>query len=183
MDLCTGVITALYMDKFGVYSSVLSLVVFKAKTTIYGLLLYTLITYLSIQKRCCDTELLYCRNRNEYAPLGNTANPRSGNGTTRKFENFSSSLKTVQQQKHPDNHNPSQLIKTDTSKGQWPVKPNTVSRSLQDHSPAYKFNYNIQQNKMNENRFDCVPEDKSQVKLMGRVNRKDTMKKAVKKGN
>ncbi|NXB30967.1 SPT22 protein, partial [Eulacestoma nigropectus] len=101
-------------------------------------------------------------NRNEYTPLGNTANSRSGNGTTRKFENFSSSLKTVQQQKHPDNRNPSQLIKTDTSKGQWPVKPNTVSRSLQDHSPAYKFNYNVQQNKMNENQFDCVPEDKSQ---------------------
>ncbi|XP_068889195.1 spermatogenesis-associated protein 22 isoform X3 [Aphelocoma coerulescens] len=101
-------------------------------------------------------------NRNEYTPLGNPANSRSGNGTTRKFENFSSSLKTVQEQKHPDNRNPSQLIKTDTCKGQWPVKPNTVSRSLQDHSPAYKFNYNIQQNKMNENRFDCVPEDKSQ---------------------
>ncbi|XP_068889194.1 spermatogenesis-associated protein 22 isoform X2 [Aphelocoma coerulescens] len=106
--------------------------------------------------------LAACRNRNEYTPLGNPANSRSGNGTTRKFENFSSSLKTVQEQKHPDNRNPSQLIKTDTCKGQWPVKPNTVSRSLQDHSPAYKFNYNIQQNKMNENRFDCVPEDKSQ---------------------
>ncbi|NXH33780.1 SPT22 protein, partial [Myiagra hebetior] len=101
-------------------------------------------------------------NRNEYTPLGNPANSRSGNGTTRKFENFSSSLRTVQQQKRPDNHNPSQLIKTETSKGQWPGKPNTVSRSLQDHSPAYKFNYNIQQNKMNENQFDCVPEDKSQ---------------------
>ncbi|NWV90553.1 SPT22 protein, partial [Machaerirhynchus nigripectus] len=112
--------------------------------------------------RYCDTELLYCRDRNEYTPLGNTANSRSGSGTTRKFENFSSSLKTVQQQKHPDNRNPSQLIKTDTSKGQWPVKPNTVSRSLQDRSPAYKFTYNIQQNKMNESQFDCVPEDKSQ---------------------
>ncbi|NXM47714.1 SPT22 protein, partial [Gymnorhina tibicen] len=112
--------------------------------------------------RYCDTELLYCRNRNEYTPLGNTADSTSGNGTTRKFENFSSSLKTVQQQKHPENRNPSQLIKTDTSKGQWPVKPNTVSRSLQDHSPAYKFNYNVQQNKVNENQFDCVPEDKSQ---------------------
>ncbi|KFO57193.1 Spermatogenesis-associated protein 22, partial [Corvus brachyrhynchos] len=143
-------------------SGALSLDVFKAKTTIYGVLLNTLITYMNIQKRCCDTELLYCRNRNEYTPLGNPVNSRSGNGTTRKFENFSSSLKTVQEQKHPDNRNPSQLIKTDTYKGQWPVKPNTVSRSLQDHSPAYKFNYNIQQNKMNENRFDCVPEDKSQ---------------------
>ncbi|NXS80832.1 SPT22 protein, partial [Erpornis zantholeuca] len=108
--------------------------------------------------------LAACRNRNEYTPLGNTANSRPGttHGTTRKFENFSSSLRTVQQQQHPDNRNPSQLIKTDTSKGQWPVKPNTVSRSLQDHSPAYKFNYSIQQNKMNENQFDCVPEDKSQ---------------------
>ncbi|NXA95446.1 SPT22 protein, partial [Melanocharis versteri] len=112
--------------------------------------------------RYCDTELLYCRNRSEYTPSGNTANSRFDNGTTRKFENFSSGLKTVQQQKHPDSHNPSQLIKTDTPKGQWPVKPNTVSRNLQDHSPAYKFNYNIQQNKMNENQFGCVPEDKSQ---------------------
>ncbi|NXQ07480.1 SPT22 protein, partial [Vidua macroura] len=116
----------------------------------------------SIQKRYCDTELLYCRNRNEYTPLGKTANSRSDNGTSQKFENFSSSLKTVQQQKHPDSRNPSQLIKTDTSKGQWPVKPNTVARSLQDHSPAYKFNNNTQQNKMNENKFGCVPEDKSQ---------------------
>ncbi|NXB07437.1 SPT22 protein, partial [Cnemophilus loriae] len=145
-----------------VKSYALSLDIFKAKTTIYGLLFYTLITYLSIQKRCCDTELLYCRNRNEYTPLGNRANSRPDNGTTRKFENFSSSLKTVQQQKHPDSRNPSQLIKTDSSKGQWPVKPNTVSRSLQDHSPAYKFNYNTQQNKMNENQLGCVPEDKSQ---------------------
>ncbi|NWU24193.1 SPT22 protein, partial [Dyaphorophyia castanea] len=112
--------------------------------------------------RYCDTEMLYCRNRNEYTPLGNTANSRSGNGTTRRFENFSSNLKTVQEQKHPENRNPSQLIKTDMSKGQWPVKPNTVSGSLQDHRPAYKFNYNIQQNKTNENQFDCVPEDKSQ---------------------
>ncbi|NXC05549.1 SPT22 protein, partial [Orthonyx spaldingii] len=106
--------------------------------------------------------LAACRNRNEYTPLGNTANSRPDSGTTRKFENFSSNLKTVQQQKLPDSRNPSQLIKTDTSKGQWPVKPNTGSRSLQDHSPAYKFNCNIQQKKMNENQFDCVPEDKSQ---------------------
>ncbi|XP_038014096.1 spermatogenesis-associated protein 22 isoform X2 [Motacilla alba alba] len=103
-----------------------------------------------------------CRNRNEYTPLGKTANPRSADGTSQKFENFSSSLKTAQQQNHPDSRNPSQLIKTDTSKGQWPVKPNTVARSLQDHNPAYKFNYNNQQNKMNENQLGCVPEDKSQ---------------------
>ncbi|NXH08395.1 SPT22 protein, partial [Loxia leucoptera] len=115
-----------------------------------------------IQRRYCDTQLLYCRNRNEYTPLGRAANSRSDNGTSQKFENFSSSLKTVQQQKHPDSRNPSQLIKTDTSKGQWPVKPNTVARSLQGHNPAYKFNYNTQQNKMNENQFGCVPEDKSQ---------------------
>ncbi|NXP38736.1 SPT22 protein, partial [Leiothrix lutea] len=110
----------------------------------------------------CDTELLYCRNRNEYTPLGSTANSRPDNGTSRKFDNFSSSLKTVQQQKHPDSGNPSQLIKNDTPKGQWPLKPNTVARSLQDHSPAYKFNYKTQQNKMNENQIGCVPEDKSQ---------------------
>ncbi|XP_074413127.1 spermatogenesis-associated protein 22 isoform X2 [Zonotrichia albicollis] len=103
-----------------------------------------------------------CRNRNEYTPLGKTANSRSDNGTSQKFENFPSSLKTVQQQKHPDSRNPSQLIKTDTPKGKWPVKPNTVARSLQDQSPAYKFNYKTQQNKMNENQFGGVPEDKSQ---------------------
>ncbi|KAL2297415.1 hypothetical protein Nmel_016716, partial [Mimus melanotis] len=142
-------------------SGYVSFEVFKAKT-IYGLLLCTLVTYLSIQRRYCDTELLCYRNRNEYTPLGNTANSRSDHGTSQKFGNFSSSLKTVQQQKHPHSRNPSQLIKTDTSKGQWPVKPNTMARSLQDHSPAYKFNYNTQQNKMNENQFDCVPEDRSQ---------------------
>uniref|UniRef100_A0A8C5T779 Spermatogenesis associated 22 n=1 Tax=Malurus cyaneus samueli TaxID=2593467 RepID=A0A8C5T779_9PASS len=147
-----------------------SLDVYKAKTTMHGLLLYTLITDLIIQTRSCDSELcliLYCRNRNEYTPLSNTANSRSDNGTTRKFENFSSSLKTAQQLKTPDNRNPSQSIRTETSqtyasKRQWAGKPNTVSRSLQDHSPAYKFNNNIQQNKMNEYQFDCVPEDKSQ---------------------
>ncbi|NXO36132.1 SPT22 protein, partial [Locustella ochotensis] len=140
----------------------INLDVFKAKTTIYALLLYTLITYMSNQKWYCDTELLYCRNRNEYTPLGNTANSRSDNGISRKFENFSSGLKAVHQQKQPESRNPSQLMKTDMSRGQWPLKPNTVGRSLQDHSPAYKFNYNTQQNKMNENQFGCVPEDKSQ---------------------
>ncbi|XP_063029756.1 spermatogenesis-associated protein 22 isoform X1 [Melospiza melodia melodia] len=103
-----------------------------------------------------------CRNRSEYTPLGKTANSRSDNGTSQKFENFPSSLKTVQQQNHPDSRNPSQLIKTDTAKGKWPVKPNAVARNLQDQSPAYKFNYKTQQNKMNENQFGCVPEDKSQ---------------------
>ncbi|KAM4886554.1 spermatogenesis-associated protein 22 [Sylvia borin] len=103
-----------------------------------------------------------CRNRNEYTPLGNTANSRPDNGTSRKFENFPSSLKTVQQQKHPDSGNPSQLIKTDTAKGQWPLKPNAVARSLQDHSPAYKFNYNTQQKKINENQIGCVSEEKSE---------------------
>ncbi|KFQ04509.1 Spermatogenesis-associated protein 22, partial [Haliaeetus albicilla] len=147
-----------------------------------GLLLYTLITYLSIQNRYCDTELcltLYCRaeekaprtkvwNRNEYTPLSNTTDSRSDSGIIRKFESFSNSLKTVQQQKNPDNRNSSQHIKiTETSqtyisKGQWPVKPNTASRSLQDHSLAYKFNHNIQQNKMNEKQYGCIPEGKSQ---------------------
>ncbi|NWR02778.1 SPT22 protein, partial [Paradoxornis webbianus] len=126
----------------------------------------------SNQKRSCDTQLLYCRNRNEYTPLGNTANSRPDNGTSRKFENFSSSLKTVQQQKRPDSGNPSQLIKTDTSKGQWPLKPNAVARSLQDHSPAYKFNYNTQQNKTNENQFGCVSEDKSQETSSSQVKTK-----------
>ncbi|XP_065503324.1 spermatogenesis-associated protein 22 [Caloenas nicobarica] len=99
-------------------------------------------------------------NRNEYTPLSNTTDSRSDSGIIRKFENLSNSLKTVQQQKNPDNHNSSQYIKTETnqtykSKGQWPVKPNTVSKS-----PAYKFSHNIQQNKMNEKMY--FPEDRSQ---------------------
>ncbi|KFO08250.1 Spermatogenesis-associated protein 22, partial [Balearica regulorum gibbericeps] len=107
-------------------------------------------------------------NRHEYAPLTNTTDSRSDSGVIRKFESLSNSLKTVQPQKNPGGHNSTQRIKTTettqtyTSKGQWPVKPNTISRSLQDHSLAYKFNHNIQQNKINEKQFDCVPEDKSQ---------------------
>ncbi|XP_075296404.1 spermatogenesis-associated protein 22 [Opisthocomus hoazin] len=107
-------------------------------------------------------------NTNEYTPLSNTTDSRSDRGIIEKFENLSNGLKTVQKQKNPDNRNSSQLIKTAemsqayTSKGQWPLKPNTVSRSLQDHSLAYKFNHNIQKNKLNEKQFDCVPEDKSQ---------------------
>ncbi|XP_017677026.1 PREDICTED: spermatogenesis-associated protein 22 isoform X4 [Lepidothrix coronata] len=105
-------------------------------------------------------------NRNEYT-LSNTADSRSDGGITRKFGNLSNNWKTVQQQKPPGNRNSSQLLKTETSqtntaKGQWPVKPNPAPRSLQGHSPAYRFNYNIQQNKMNENQIDFVPEEKSQ---------------------
>ncbi|KAM6242109.1 spermatogenesis-associated protein 22 [Porphyrio hochstetteri] len=106
-------------------------------------------------------------NRNKYAPLSNTADSRSNSGIIRKSESHSNSVKTVQHQKNPGNHNPSQHIKTETSqtytsREQWPVKPNNVSRSLQDYSLAYKFNHNTQENKMNEKQFDCVPEDKSQ---------------------
>ncbi|XP_068271972.1 spermatogenesis-associated protein 22 [Nyctibius grandis] len=107
-------------------------------------------------------------NRNEYTPLSNTTDSRPDSGIIRKFESLSNSSKTVLQKKTPDNRNSSQQIKatetsqTYTSKGQWPVKPTTVSKNLQDHSLAYKFNHNIQQNKMNENQFDCIPEDKSQ---------------------
>ncbi|XP_054063845.1 spermatogenesis-associated protein 22 [Rissa tridactyla] len=107
-------------------------------------------------------------NRNEYRPLSNTTDLRPHSGIIQKFQSLSNSLKTVQQQKHSDNCSSSQHVKTTetsqtyTSKGQWPVKPNTVSRSLQDHSLAYKFNHNIQQNKMNEKQSNCVPEDKSQ---------------------
>ncbi|NWV81126.1 SPT22 protein, partial [Dasyornis broadbenti] len=152
----------------------------KYNTKVHRLLLYTSVAYLSIQKKYCDTEwclILYCLNRNEYASISNTANSRSDNGTPRKFENFSSSLKTVQQQKHPDHCNPSQLIRTETSqthtsKGQWPGKPNTASRILHGKDPAYKFNYNMQQTKMNENQFDCVPEDKSQEILSSQVKTK-----------
>ncbi|NXC42675.1 SPT22 protein, partial [Penelope pileata] len=135
-----------------------------------------------IQDRYCDTELslmLRCRaeektpntrvwNRNEYTPLTNRADSLSDSGTTRKFENFPNNWKTVQQQKNPDSRNSSQHIKTtETSqtysdKGQQPVKPNTVSRNLQDHALAYKFNCNSQQNNMNKKQFDCVPEGKSQ---------------------
>ncbi|NWI95560.1 SPT22 protein, partial [Pitta sordida] len=109
--------------------------------------------------------LLHSRNRNEYIPLSNSADSRSDCGITRKFENLPNSSKTVQQQKPPDKRNSSQLSRTETShtntpKGQWPVKPSTGS--LQDHSPAHKFNYNIQHNKMSEKRFDCVPEEKTQ---------------------
>lgn len=110
-------------------------------------------------------------NRNGYAPLSNTKDSRPESGIIQKFENLSNTVKTVQQQKPHNNHNSSQHLKTaensqtSTSKGQWPTKPNTVSRSLQDHSLAYKFTYNIQQNKINENKFDCVPEDKCQVNL------------------
>ncbi|XP_061868585.1 spermatogenesis-associated protein 22 [Colius striatus] len=107
-------------------------------------------------------------NRNEYIPLSHTTDSRSDSGITRKFESLSNSLKTVQQLKNPENHNSSQLIKmTETnqiysSKGQWPVKTNTVSRSQQDQSLAYKFRNNIQQNKMSEKQSDHFPEDKSQ---------------------
>ncbi|NXP12374.1 SPT22 protein, partial [Thinocorus orbignyianus] len=94
-------------------------------------------------------------NKNEYTPLSNTTGSRSNSGM-------------IQQQKKPDNRNSSQHIKTTetsqtyTSKGQWPVKPNTDSGSLQDRSLTYKFNHKTQQNKMNEKQFDCVPEDTSQ---------------------
>ncbi|NXF87083.1 SPT22 protein, partial [Eubucco bourcierii] len=105
-------------------------------------------------------------NRNKYTPLTNTTDSRSDSGTVRKFENLSNSFKTAQQQNPPGTRNSSQHIRTtsqmSSSQGQWPVKPNTASRSLQDPSLAYKFNNSIQQNKMNGNQFGCVPEDKSQ---------------------
>ncbi|NXU72601.1 SPT22 protein, partial [Oreotrochilus melanogaster] len=104
-------------------------------------------------------------NRNEYTPLTKRADSRSDSGSIQKFESLSNNLKTVQLQKNPDNRTSSQHIKTEarqTSKGQWPVKPNTVSKSLQDHSLPFKFNPNIQQNKMNEKQIDYAPEDKSQ---------------------
>lgn len=160
--------------------------VFKAKTTI--LLFCALIAYLSIQNRYCDTKLhlTFCRvgekapcatvwNRNEYIPSRNTADAGSGSGMIRKFESLSDSLKTAQQQTPPDHRNSSQRIKTTetsqtyTPKGQWPVQPNIVPRNLQDHSLAYKFNHNVQQKKMNENPFDCVPEGKIQVNLYREV--------------
>ncbi|NXP46189.1 SPT22 protein, partial [Heliornis fulica] len=110
-------------------------------------------------------------NRNTYAPLSNTTDSRSDSGVIQMFESRSNSLRTVQPQKNPGNHSSSQHIKTTemsqtyTSRGQWPVKPNAVSRSLQECSLPYKFNHNTQKNKMNENQFDCVPEDKSQEEV------------------
>ncbi|NXJ95402.1 SPT22 protein, partial [Corythaixoides concolor] len=181
-----GVITALNIDKFKCILKCFELqyltYVFKAKPTVHRLLLYTSVTHPSSQKRHFDTELclmLYCRaeekapstkvwNRNEYTPLSNTTDSRSDSGIIRKFESLPNSLKTVQQLKNPDNRNSSLHIKTTetsqtyVSKRQQPVKPNTISRSLQDQSLAYKLNRNIQQNKMNEKQFDRVPEDKSQ---------------------
>uniref|UniRef100_A0A8B9C3V3 Spermatosis associated 22 n=1 Tax=Anser brachyrhynchus TaxID=132585 RepID=A0A8B9C3V3_9AVES len=157
------------------------------------LLLYTVITYLSIQNRYSDTELclmLRCRaeektpstkvwNRNEYTPLSNRTDLISDSGTIRKFENPSNALKTVQQQKKTDNCNSPQHIKTRATNqthartGQWPVKPNTVPRSLQDHGLAYKFNCNSQQSNMNEKQFDCVPEDKIQEVSSTELKRKE----------
>ncbi|KFO88856.1 Spermatogenesis-associated protein 22, partial [Buceros rhinoceros silvestris] len=110
-------------------------------------------------------------NRNEYAPARNTADAGSGSGMIHKFESLSNSLKNAQQQTPLDHRNSSQRIKTTetsqtyTPNGQWPVQPNTVPRSLQDHSLAYKFNHNVQQKKTNEKPFDCVPEGKISIFL------------------
>ncbi|XP_044849379.1 spermatogenesis-associated protein 22 isoform X2 [Mauremys mutica] len=105
-------------------------------------------------------------NRNEHMSPSSRINLISDSGIIRKFENISNSLRTVQQHKLPDHHKASQHIETTvtgricSSKAQWPVISSTTSRSLQDHSPAYKFKHNIQQNKVNEQQFDHVPEDK-----------------------
>ncbi|XP_039363896.1 spermatogenesis-associated protein 22 [Mauremys reevesii] len=105
-------------------------------------------------------------NRNEHMSPSSRINLISDSGIIRKFENISNSLRTVQQHKLPDHHKASQHIETTvtgricSSKAQWPVISSTTSRSLQDHSPAYKFKHNIQQNKVNEKQFDHVPEDK-----------------------
>ncbi|XP_035417007.1 spermatogenesis-associated protein 22 [Cygnus atratus] len=118
-------------------------------------------------------------NRNEYTPLSNRTDLISDSGTIRKFENPSNTLKTVQQQKKPDNCNSPQHIKTRATNqphartGQWPVKPNTVPRSLQDHGLAHKFNCNSQQSNMNEKQFDCVPEDKIQEVSSTELKRKE----------
>lgn len=165
------------------------------------MLLYTVITYLSIQNRYSDTELcLMLRfraeektpstkvwNRNEYTPLSNRTDLISDSGIIQKFENPSNTLKTVQQQKKNDNCNSPQHMKTRATNqtyartGQWPVKANTVPRSLQDHGLAYKFNYNSQQSNTNEKQFDCVPEDKIQVhfwrELTGRNNEENCKEK------
>ncbi|TFK12794.1 NADP-dependent malic enzyme [Platysternon megacephalum] len=105
-------------------------------------------------------------NRNEHMSPSSRINLISDSGIVRKFENISNSLRTVQQHKLPEHHKASQHIETTvtgqicSSKAQWPVISSTTSRSLQDHSPAYKFKHNIQQNKVNEKQFDHVPEDK-----------------------
>uniref|UniRef100_A0A8C3TBS2 Spermatogenesis associated 22 n=1 Tax=Chelydra serpentina TaxID=8475 RepID=A0A8C3TBS2_CHESE len=130
--------------------------------------------------RYCHIEpyiMLHCRaeekntnanvwNRNEHMSQSSRTNLISDSGIIRKFENISNSLRTVQQHKLLDHHKALQHIETTatgqicSSKAQWPVISSTTSRSLQDHSPAYKFKHNIQQNKVNEKQFDHVPEDK-----------------------
>ncbi|XP_021271206.1 spermatogenesis-associated protein 22 isoform X2 [Numida meleagris] len=106
--------------------------------------------------------------RNEYSPASNRTDSISNSGTMKKCENRSNNWKTAQQRGTADNSNSSQHIKTTAtsqthpSKGQWPGKPNTASRDLQDYGLANKLNCNSQQNNMNEKQFSCVPEDRSQ---------------------
>ncbi|XP_074870032.1 spermatogenesis-associated protein 22 [Carettochelys insculpta] len=104
-------------------------------------------------------------NRNEYMSPSSRTNLVADSGIIQKPENSSDSLRTVQQHKLPDHYKTSQHVETTvteqvSSKGQWPVISNTMSRTLQDHSPAYNFKHYIPQNKVNEKQFDDVPEAK-----------------------
>uniref|UniRef100_A0A8C8SAU7 Spermatogenesis associated 22 n=1 Tax=Pelusios castaneus TaxID=367368 RepID=A0A8C8SAU7_9SAUR len=148
---------------------------------IYGMHVYIHFEYADQNfNRYCDIELyviLHCRaeekntnakvwNRNEHMPPCSRTNLISDSGIIRKFENTSESLRTVQQHKLLAHHKTSQHIETTvtgqmcSSKAQWPVISSTTSRGLQEHSPAYKFKHNVQQNKANEKQFDHVPEGK-----------------------
>nr|XP_025035057.1 spermatogenesis-associated protein 22 [Pelodiscus sinensis] len=110
-------------------------------------------------------------NRNEHMPPSSRTNLISDSGIIQKFENTSNNLRTVLQPKLPDHYTTSQHIETTvtgqkcSSKGQWPIIPSTMSKSLQDHSPAYTFKHYIQENKVNGKQFDHVPEDKTIQKI------------------
>uniref|UniRef100_A0A7M4F6M9 Spermatosis associated 22 n=1 Tax=Crocodylus porosus TaxID=8502 RepID=A0A7M4F6M9_CROPO len=108
-------------------------------------------------------------NRNKYMPLNSTSDLISDSEIIQKFDKMSNTLRTVQQ--HKPDHKASQhtdITETgqmDSATAQRSVKPSTTSRSLQDHSLAYKFKHNFPQSKVNDKQFDHVPEDNTIQKL------------------
>uniref|UniRef100_A0A7M4F2T9 Spermatosis associated 22 n=1 Tax=Crocodylus porosus TaxID=8502 RepID=A0A7M4F2T9_CROPO len=97
-------------------------------------------------------------NRNKYMPLNSTSDLISDSEIIQKFDKMSNTLRTVQQ--HKPDHKASQhtdITETgqmDSATAQRSVKPSTTSRSLQDHSLAYKFKHNFPQSKVNDKQFD-----------------------------
>ncbi|KYO33777.1 spermatogenesis-associated protein 22 [Alligator mississippiensis] len=86
-----------------------------------------------------------------------------------RFDKISNTLRTVQQHK-PDHKAPQHAETTETGQmdsvtAQRSVKPSTTSKSLQDHSLAYKFKRNFPQSKVNDKQFDHVPEDNTIQKV------------------